>query len=47
MAVRLGVPDEVSIFLGNVPGALAVQTVGNQKSVTRQELEKFVTSLLK
>ena len=47
MAVRLGIPDEVSIFLGNVAGALAVQTVGNQKPVTRQELEKFVTSLLK
>jgi bifunctional ADP-heptose synthase (sugar kinase/adenylyltransferase) len=47
MAVRLGAPDEISLFLGNAAGALAVQTVGNQKPVTRLELEKFVTSLLK
>jgi rfaE bifunctional protein nucleotidyltransferase chain/domain len=47
MSVRLGIPNEVALFLGNVAGALAVQTVGNQKPVARGELEKFVTSLLK
>jgi sugar/nucleoside kinase (ribokinase family) len=47
MAVRLDAPDEVSIFLGNVAAALAIQNVGNKKPVTRPELEKFVTSLLK
>jgi bifunctional ADP-heptose synthase (sugar kinase/adenylyltransferase) len=47
MAARIGAPDEVVIFLGNVAGAIASQTVGNKKPVTRQELGKFVTSLLK
>jgi sugar/nucleoside kinase (ribokinase family) len=47
MALRIGAPDEVVIFLGNVAGAIAVQTVGNKNPITRQNLEKFVTSLLK
>jgi rfaE bifunctional protein nucleotidyltransferase chain/domain len=47
LAVRLGIPHEASVFLGNAAGALAVQTVGNQTPVTRPNLEKFITSMLK
>jgi rfaE bifunctional protein nucleotidyltransferase chain/domain len=47
MAARIGVPDEVVIFLGNAAGAIACHTLGNKKPITRRELEKFVTSLLK
>ncbi|AMK11500.1 MAG: PfkB family carbohydrate kinase [Pseudodesulfovibrio sp.] len=41
------VSPEIVAFLGNVAGAIAVGIVGNQKSVTRQAIMKYVTSLLK
>jgi rfaE bifunctional protein nucleotidyltransferase chain/domain len=47
MAARIGAPDEVVVFLGNAAGAIASQIVGNKKPIMRQELEKFVTSMLK
>jgi len=34
-------------FVGNCAGSLAVNIVGNQRSIDRQSLEKFITSLLK
>lgn len=47
LAARLGAPREIVGFLGNAAGALAVQMVGNQKAVDRQELSKYITTILK
>ncbi|BCS87535.1 PfkB family carbohydrate kinase [Pseudodesulfovibrio sediminis] len=41
------VSPEIVAFLGNIAGAIAVGIVGNKKSVTKQAIMKFVTSLLK
>ena len=34
-------------FLGNVVGALAVKILGNQHSVEKQSLQKYIVSLMK
>jgi len=47
LAARLSAPLEITAFLGNVAGALAVQIIGNQKAIDKQSLTKYVTSLLK
>ncbi|OGR40259.1 MAG: cytidyltransferase [Desulfovibrionales bacterium GWA2_65_9] len=47
LAARLGVPGEILGFLGNIVGSLAVEIVGNQKSVEKQAVDKLLTSLLK
>jgi sugar/nucleoside kinase (ribokinase family) len=47
LAARLDAPLEITAFLGNVAGALAVQIIGNQKAIDKTGLTKYVTSLLK
>jgi rfaE bifunctional protein nucleotidyltransferase chain/domain len=47
LAARLNAPLEITAFLGNVAGALAVQIIGNQKAIDKSGLIKYVTSLLK
>jgi rfaE bifunctional protein kinase chain/domain/rfaE bifunctional protein nucleotidyltransferase chain/domain len=47
LAAVLNAPHELSGFIGNVAGALAVEELGNKKSVKKEKLEKFVTSLMK
>ncbi len=47
LAARLEAPPEVIGFIGNVVGALAVEILGNEKSVEKKAVVKFVTSLLK
>lgn len=47
LASVLDVHPELIAFLGNVSGALAVQFMGNEKSITKRALEKAVTALLK
>ncbi|NLH42188.1 MAG: adenylyltransferase/cytidyltransferase family protein [Planctomycetes bacterium] len=47
LAARLNAPLEITAFLGNVAGALAVQIIGNQKAIDKAGLTKYVTSLLK
>jgi len=47
LAARLDAPLEITAFLGNVAGALAVQIIGNQKAIDKPGLTKYVTSLLK
>jgi sugar/nucleoside kinase (ribokinase family) len=47
LAARLNAPLEITAFLGNVAGALAVQIIGNQKAIDKPGLTKYVTSLLK
>ena len=47
LAAKLGAPDEVLGFIGNIIGSLAVEIVGNEKSISRMSLNKFIMSLLK
>ncbi len=43
----IGAPDELIGFIGNIVGGLAVEVIGNQKSIDKLSVNKFVTSLLK
>lgn len=47
LAAALGTPNEILGFLGNVMGALAVEILGNKKSIERLGLKKYITSLMK
>jgi len=47
LAAAQGVDCELLGFLGNVVGSLAVQVLGNKKSIKRTDVDKFITSLLK
>jgi rfaE bifunctional protein kinase chain/domain/rfaE bifunctional protein nucleotidyltransferase chain/domain len=47
LAAYLKASPEVIGFIGNVAGAMAVEVLGNQKSVDRMSLKKHITSLLK
>ncbi|MDQ7834818.1 MAG: PfkB family carbohydrate kinase [Humidesulfovibrio sp.] len=47
LAACLGVPGELVAFLGNIVGGLAVGVIGNQKSIEKSAVQKFITSLLK
>lgn len=47
LASRLGASNEVLGFIGNAVGALAVEVIGNKKSIDRQSVTKFITSLMK
>jgi sugar/nucleoside kinase (ribokinase family) len=41
------VPSEALGFVGNVVGALAVGILGNQKSIDKMSVVKYITSLMK
>lgn len=45
--VYAGLPNELVSFIGNVAGALQVQTVGNKKPIEFGDLVKYITRLLK
>jgi len=47
LAAVLKVPDEILGFIGNVVGALAVEILGNRKSIDKSSVKKFIVSLLK
>ncbi len=47
LAAALGAPQEILALLGNVVGSLAVEIVGNKKSIDKQAVGKFITSLMK
>ncbi|MBI4763533.1 MAG: adenylyltransferase/cytidyltransferase family protein [Deltaproteobacteria bacterium] len=47
LAAAQGVNDEILGFIGNVAGAQAVNILGNQKSINKMNLKKFITTLLK
>ncbi len=47
LASALGAPGQMLGFIGNVVGSRAVEIVGNQRSIDRQAVEKFVVALLK
>lgn len=47
LAAGLGVNPELVGFLGNIIGSIAVGILGNKKSITRGDVMKHVTALLK
>ena len=47
LAASLDTPLEIIAFLGNVVGAMAVQTIGNKKAIDRMSTEKYITALMK
>jgi hypothetical protein len=47
LAAALKAPDEVLGFIGNVVGALAVEIMGNRKSIDKQSVKNLIVSLLK
>ncbi|MCP4679645.1 MAG: adenylyltransferase/cytidyltransferase family protein [Deltaproteobacteria bacterium] len=47
LAAAKDIPIEVLGFIGNVVGALAVEVLGNQKSIDKESVEKYITSLMK
>lgn len=40
-------PPELTAFLGNIAGSLAVETLGNAKSISKDKMLKYITALLK
>ncbi|VEN74528.1 Bifunctional protein HldE [Candidatus Desulfarcum epimagneticum] len=47
LAAYLNASPEMTGFIGNLVGSLAVEIIGNQKSVQKDSLEKYITSILK
>jgi len=47
LAAVLKAPDEILGFIGNVVGALAVEIMGNRKSIDKPSVKNFIVSLLK
>jgi rfaE bifunctional protein kinase chain/domain len=47
LAAVLGADEEMIGFLGNAVGSMAVEMIGNQKSIDKMVLKKYITSLLK
>lgn len=47
LCARIGAPAEVTSFIANIAGALAANILGNSRAVTKAELLKFATTLLK
>ncbi|MBF0469069.1 MAG: cytidyltransferase [Desulfamplus sp.] len=46
MAAYLGCQPEMVGFIGNVVGAIAVENLGNQKSIEKPAVKKYISSLL-
>ncbi|MFA4915037.1 MAG: PfkB family carbohydrate kinase [Syntrophales bacterium] len=47
LAAAKGVPDEILGFIGNVVGSLAVEIVGNKKSIDKTSTKKYIASLMR
>lgn len=47
LAVAQDVDDEIIGFLGSAVGCLAVEIVGNRKSIDKTSLKKYITSVMK
>ena len=47
LAAVQGIPNEVLGFIGNVVGALAVEILGNKKSIDKLNVKEYVSSLMK
>ncbi|MDR3639964.1 MAG: PfkB family carbohydrate kinase [Humidesulfovibrio sp.] len=46
MAARLDAPPELLCFIGNLVGALAVEILGNQKSIDKASVKEYAANLL-
>jgi len=46
LAAKLAAPPELICFIGNVVGALAVEVLGNQKSIDKASVKRHAASLL-
>jgi rfaE bifunctional protein nucleotidyltransferase chain/domain len=44
---RIGAPNEIVGFMGNIAGALAVEVIGNKKAIDKMSVRKYITSLMK
>ena len=47
LAAVMGVENELLGFIGNVVGSLAVEILGNKKSIDRLSVQKYIVSLMK
>lgn len=47
MAGCMGLHEELVGFLGNIAGSLAVQIMGNDRSISKQAMRKYITATLK
>jgi sugar/nucleoside kinase (ribokinase family) len=47
LAAAQGVKSEVLGFIGNAVGSLAVEIIGNQKSIDKSSTLKYITALFK
>ena len=47
LAAFLDVESELLAFLGNVAGSLAVEVIGNKKTINRETALKYITALMK
>ncbi len=47
LAAKLRVSDELIGFIGNLAGGLAVAILGNEKSIDKISMKKYITSLIK
>lgn len=47
LGAALGVSDEILGFIGNIVGSLAVEVLGNKKSIEKAAVQKYMVSLLK
>ncbi|MEW6219117.1 MAG: PfkB family carbohydrate kinase [Thermodesulfobacteriota bacterium] len=47
MAAVQEAPSEILGFLGNIVGGLAVEVIGNKKSIDRASVQKYVTAVMK
>ena len=47
LAAVQNAPNEILGFLGNVVGGLAVEVLGNKKSIDKLSVQKYITSLMK
>lgn len=47
LAAVQGLPEEILGFIGNAMGALAVNIMGNKKSIDKMKLKEYIVSLMK
>ena len=47
MLSKQGVSNETLGFIGNAMGSMAVGTMGNKKTIEKNQLKEYISSLLK
>ena len=46
LAVVQGVLNEILGFIGNIMGSLAVEIMGNKKTIDKENVKEYITSLM-